>query len=125
MKRARSLTEALRLIDPSRPTDPTLDGRLIADTSYRTDLTGLIASPEDGARMLVLNIIRLAIADMTSVSKETGAREARQSAIDYFNSPVYYRHLQYLNLRRSRPLIVNRLLGENPRRAALQSLGRN
>ena len=125
MKRARSLVEALRLIDPSRPADPTLDGRLIADTSYRTDLTGLIASPEDGARMLVLNVIRLAIADMTSVSKEAGAREARQSAIDYFHSPVYYRHLQYLNLRRSRPLIVNRLLGENRRGPVLQSLGRN
>jgi hypothetical protein len=125
MKRARSLTEALRLIDPSRPTDPTLDGRLIADTSYRTDLTGLIASPEDGARMLVLNIIRLAIADVTSISKEASARQARQSAIDYFNSPVYYRHLQYLNLRRGRPVIVNRLLGENPPGAALQSVSRN
>jgi hypothetical protein len=125
MKRARSLTEALRLIDPSRPTDPGLDGRLIADTSYRTDLTGLIASPEDGARMLVLNIIRLAIADMTSVSKEAGARQARQSAIDYFNSPVYYRHLQYLNLRRGRPVIVNRLLGENPVGVGLQSIARN
>ena len=125
MKRARSLTEALHLIDPNRPADPALDGRLIADTSYRTDLTGLVTSPEDGARMLVLNIIRLAIADMTSVSREAGAREARQSAIAYFNSPVYYRHLQLLHLRRTRPLIVNRLLGENPPRAALQSLGRN
>lgn len=125
MKRARSLAEALRLIDPSRPADPALDGRLIADTSYRTDLTGLIACPEDGARMLVLNVIRLAIADMTSVSKEAGARDARQSAIAYFNSPVYYRHLQYLNLRRGRPVIVNRLLGENRRGPTLQSLGRN
>ena len=55
----------------------------------------------------------------SSVSKEASAREARQSAIAYLYSPVYYRHPKYLSPRRGRPVIVNHLPGENPRRAAL------
>ena len=42
MKRSRSLAEALALIHPDRRPDPTLDGLVIADTSFRTDLSEYI-----------------------------------------------------------------------------------
>jgi len=57
----------------------------------------------------------------SSVSKEASARGPPIG----LHSPVYQRHLQYLNSRRARPVIVNRLLGENRRIPAVQSLGRN
>lgn len=126
MKRSRSLAEALVLIHPDRRPDPTLDGLVIADTSFRTDLSEYIDTPEDGARMLVLNIIRLAIADLTSVSREATARADRQSAIAYFHSRTYRQHLQLLKLHgRARPIIVDRLLDEKPGGRGLQSLAGN
>jgi len=122
MKRSRSLAEALVLIHPDRRPDPTLDGLVIADTSFRTDLSEYIDTPEDGARMLVLNIIRLAIADLTSVSKERSAAAARRSAALYFQSDQYRAHLRLLGLPYEQPLVVKRLLPpENGRRRGVQS----
>ena len=120
MKRARSLAEALTLVNPGRGAGST-DAGLIADVSYRTDLTPYIHSPEEGARMLVISIIRLAIADLTSVSKESSAAAARRSAAVYFQSEQYRAHLRLLGLPYEQPLVVKRLLPENGRRAAIQS----
>ena len=120
MKRARSLAEALTLINPGRSAG-SADTGLIADVSYRTDLTPYIQTPEQGARMLVINIIRLAIADLTSVSKERSAAEARRSAAVYFQSEQYRAHLRLLGLPYEQPIIVRRLMPENGRRSAIQS----
>lgn len=120
MKRARSLAEALTLVNPGRGAGST-DAGLIADVSYRTDLTPYIHTSEEGARMLVISIIRLAIADLTSVSKERSAAAARRSAAVYFQSDQYRAHLRLLGLPYEQPLVVKRLLPENGRRAALQS----
>lgn len=121
MKRARSLAEALNLISPGRSAG-SADAGLIADVSYRTDLTPYIQTPEQGARMLVLGIIRLAIADLTSVSQERSAAEARRSAAVYFQSDQYRSHLRLLGLPYEQPLIVKRLLPpEKGRRGAIQS----
>ena len=120
MKRARSLAEALILVNPGRGAGST-DAGLIADVSYRTDLTPYIHTTEEGARMLVISIIRLAIADLTSVSKESSAAAARRSAAVYFQSDQYRAHLRLLGLPYEQPLVVKRLLPENGRRAAIQS----
>ena len=121
MKRARSLAEALNLVNPGRGAGST-DAGLIADVSYRTDLTPYIHTPEEGARMLVISIIRLAIADLTSVSKERSAAAARRSAAVYFQSDQYRAHLRLLGLPYEQPLVVKRLLPpENGCRAAIQS----
>lgn len=120
MKRARTLAKALTLLNPGRSAGST-DAGLIADVSYRTDLTPYIQTPEQGARMLVISIIRLAIADLTSVSQERSAAEARRSAAVYFQSDQYRAHLRLLGLPYEQPLVVKRLLPENGRRSAIQS----
>ena len=120
MKRARTLAKALTLLNPGRSAGST-DAGLIADVSYRTDLTPYIQTPQQGARMLVISIIRLAIADLTSVSQERSAAEARRSAAVYFQSDQYRAHLRLLGLPYEQPLVVKRLLPENGRRSAIQS----
>jgi hypothetical protein len=120
MKRARTLAKALTLLNPGRSAG-SADAGLIADVSYRTDLTPYIQTPEQGARMLVISIIRLAIADLTSVSQERSAAEARRSAAVYFQSDQYRAHLRLLGLPYEQPLVVKRLLPENGRRSAIQS----
>ena len=120
MKRARTLAKALTLLNPGRSAG-SADAGLIADVSYRTDLTPYIQTPEQGARMLVISIIRLAIADLTSVSQERSAAEARRSAAVYFQSDQYRSHLRLLGLAYEQPLVVKRLLPENGRRSAIQS----
>ena len=75
MKRARSLAEALTLVNPGRGAG-SADAGLIADVSYRTDLTPYIHTTEEGARMLVISIIRLAIADLVVEDSAAGVKAA-------------------------------------------------